>query len=453
MKLARRIAAVTALAALSFSALAASATAACAADPEKKPLPRYDGRPPPEPDAADTALWVPRVLLYPFWFVSEYLVRRPLGALVTWAERKDVPRILYDFFAFGPDHKAGLAPIVLIDFGFSPSAGIYFFWDDALIKGQDLSIHGSTWGEDWLSGSIRDRYRWNKQESVTFRLLGFTRRDSAFFGTGPRALEADRARYSTTRLETSLLYENRPSQKSIFEAGFAVRSLHFSDTHFQEDPSVSDNVAAGRFKKPDGFDSGYVGGESRMRLAVDSRGDGPTAARSGIHMEVEGAAGQAPASPERFGWARYDAILRGMYDLNGHDRVLALSAGAFFADPWGKSAVPFTEQVSLGGVGPMPGFVPGRLYGRSAFVTTLQYTWPIWMWLHGTMQASVGNVFGPHLDDARPSLLRYSGAIGISQIGDTDNPLQLLVGVGSETFAHGGQPDSFRLLVGTTHGY
>lgn len=420
-------------------------------DTEKKPIPTYDGRPPAEADAGDVALWAPRVLLYPFYLFAEYVVRRPVGALVTWAERKDVPRILYDFFAFGPDHKAGFAPIVLIDFGFSPSAGIYFFWDDAIVKGQDLSIHGSTWGEDWVAASIRDRYRWGN-EAVTLRLLGTSRPDNAFFGTGPRSVEGDRSRYGATRLESSLTYENHFTKKSVFEAGFAVRALDFRDSHFNRDPSVSDSVAAGRFAQPEGFGPGYVAGESRSRLALDSRGDGPNAARSGIHMEMEGAAGEAPGSA-RYGWARYDTIVRGMYDLNGHDRVVALSAGAFFADPLGGAKVPFTEQVSLGGLGPMPGFVPGRLYGRSAFVATLKYEWPVWAFLHGTVQASAGNVFGSHLDDAKPSLLRASGAIGISQIGDTDNPVQVLVGAGTETFAHGGQLDSIRILVGTTHGY
>jgi hypothetical protein len=421
-------------------------------EPEKKPLPRYDGRPPPESDAGDMALWAPRILLYPFWFVAEYVVRRPLGSLVSWAERKDVPRILYDFFAFGPDHKAGFAPIALIDFGFSPSAGIYFFWDDALIKGQDLSIHGSTWGEDWIAASVRDRYRWNKHESFTFRVSGFTRPDAAYWGTGPRTVDGDRSRYGVTKLETSLLYENKPTQKSVFEAGFAVRSLRFNDTHHNDDPSVSDAINAGRFTAPSAFTTGYVGGESRMRMAVDSRGDGPNAPRSGLRMEAEGAVGEAPGGSTHFGWARYDAIARGMFDINGHDRVLSLSTGAFFADPLGSAQAPFTELVQLGGAGPMPGFVPGRLYGRSAFVNTVQYTWPIWMWLHGTVQASVGNVFGPHLDDIKPSLLRYAGALGISQTGDTDNPVQVLIGVGSETFEHGAQPNSVRLMVGTTHG-
>jgi hypothetical protein len=44
------------------------------------------------------------------YFTTEFLLRRPLGALITAAERANVPKILYDFFTFGPDHTAGIVP-------------------------------------------------------------------------------------------------------------------------------------------------------------------------------------------------------------------------------------------------------------------------------------------------------------------------------------------------------
>ena len=40
-------------------------------------------------------------------------------------EKAEVPAALYDFFAFGPDHKAGFVPIAFVDFGFYPSVGVY----------------------------------------------------------------------------------------------------------------------------------------------------------------------------------------------------------------------------------------------------------------------------------------------------------------------------------------
>jgi hypothetical protein len=59
----------------------------------------------------------------------------------------------------------------------------------------------------------------------------------------------------------------------------------------------------------------------------------------------------------------------------------------------------------------------------------------------------VGNVFGEHLEDFSPSLLRYSGAVGITTVTAPDSSVQLLVGFGSETFEHGGQVDAIRVAA------
>jgi hypothetical protein len=78
-------------AALAFVAMLLPGAAA-AADPgtsPKRQTPDYDGRPDPPPTAGEGALWIPRVLLFPPYVVSEYVIRRPLGALVTAAERNN----------------------------------------------------------------------------------------------------------------------------------------------------------------------------------------------------------------------------------------------------------------------------------------------------------------------------------------------------------------------------
>jgi hypothetical protein len=98
----------------------------------------------------------------------------------------------------------------------------------------------------------------------------------------------------------------------------------------------------------------------------------------------------------------------------------------------------------------MPGLYTGRLVDRSAAVATLQYNWPIWSWLAGTLQVATGNVFGDHLDDFKLSLLRMSAALGIQSTGVSDNALHVLIGIGSETFDHGGQVDSVRIAFGTS---
>ena len=57
----------------------------------KRALPDYSGLGPEPTSAGDIALWPLRILLSPLYFTSEYLIRRPLGAIVTAAERGHVP--------------------------------------------------------------------------------------------------------------------------------------------------------------------------------------------------------------------------------------------------------------------------------------------------------------------------------------------------------------------------
>ena len=153
------------------------------------------------------------------------------------------------------------------------------------------------------------------------------------------------------------------------------------------------------------------------------------------------------------GWIRYGATAGVFYDVGDHGRVLELVAAALFADPLGTEPVPFTELVTLGGNGLMRGFYPGRLIDRSAAVGTFRYRWPIAIWLDGSINAAVGNVFGEHLRDFDAKLLRFSGTLGVSSRNSPDGSIEALVGFGTETFEHGGQVDSIRVLVGTNRGF
>src|SRR5262245_28663775 len=100
---------------------------------EKRAEPDYDGRDEPT-TTGDVLIWIPRVLLAPPYFVSEYLLRRPIGFLIASSEQTGVPAFIYDFFTFGPDHQAGIVPVVFYQFGFRPNVGLYTFWDDAFFE-------------------------------------------------------------------------------------------------------------------------------------------------------------------------------------------------------------------------------------------------------------------------------------------------------------------------------
>src|SRR5512140_1027513 len=68
-------------------ALALVGTGAPVWSDPKRAVPDYDGRGNPDADGGHWALWIPRVLLAPVYVAHEYLIRRPVGAFVTHAER------------------------------------------------------------------------------------------------------------------------------------------------------------------------------------------------------------------------------------------------------------------------------------------------------------------------------------------------------------------------------
>jgi len=423
------------------------------AESPKRPLPDYAGREEAPTTAGEAALWAPRITLAPAYLASEYVVRRPLGAAIAGAERAGLPEAMYNFFFFGPDHKAGFVPIAFADFGFHPDVGVYTFWDDAFFKGHDLRLHATTgFSSEWLAGVFTDRLRFHGGESVALELTGIRRPDLMFFGVGPNATKSSKSRYGEDRLEARVLAAFPLWRASRVETSVGVRSMALHHGHFGGDPSLEDRAAQGAFPIPYGFDRGYTAQTSHVLAALDSRRPSP-APGSGIRVELEAEEGADVRRSPGSAWVRYGATAGAFVDLNGHNRVLSFSLTTQLADPLGHAPIPFTELVSLGGSGPMRGFYPGRLVDRSAAVATVRYRWPIWVWLDGSIQAATGNVFGAHLDHLDPSRFRLSGAVGVESIGSRDSSFELLIGVGTETFDQGGKLDSVRISVGTNRGF
>jgi hypothetical protein len=427
---------------------------AFAASPQKRKLPNYDNRGgAPEPPARK-ALWVPRVLLAPAYFVTEYVVRRPLGAAITAAERARLPQALYNFLMVGPTN-VGVVPFFLVDFGFEPSVGLYAYWDDVGFKGHQLRLRGSTWGLDWLSGTATERFRIGPQLELTLTGTGTRRPDYTFYGLGPEARENARVRYGANSVDAYAQTRYAFAGRSFFEVATGYRSFRFKDSDY-DDAHLIDAVRAGTMPAPAGFSGGYRAGFGRARVAVDSRGRGRS--NSGVRFELAGEAGsaihvaEAPALPSA-GWQRYRATLGGFFGLTHSGRLLSLDVSAQMAEPLGSRYVPFTELPTLGGSIFLSGFRSGRLRDRSSVAVMARYSWPVWMWLRGSLQGGVGNVFGERFSGFDPSLFRGSIALGFEGYTSQDSVLEALVGFGTETLKSGADLNTARIIVGARRGF
>jgi hypothetical protein len=417
----------------------------------KRPLPDYDGRKPPPTTPGDVLLWVPRVLLFPPYLVAEYLIRKPLGWVISTAEREEVPSWLYDFFTFGSEHQAGVVPTAYVDFDFYPSIGLYSFWNDALFSGHDLRLRVSFGGSEWRSASFSERFHFTRAERGRLALEAAVvrRPDFAFFGIGPDTRQSELVRYGLEALQLRANVEQQLWRVSAFRAQVSLRSVEFRRGGYEGDRVLEDAVAAGDLALPPGYDDPYTLFRTELSGAWDNRLPRPG---TGSGIRLGGHAEHSSLTNQTSSFVRYGATAGAFLDVNDR-RVVSLAVTAAFVDPMGDAAIPFTELVTLGGSEAMRGLYAGRLHDRSAALLQLGYRWPIWIWLDGALRTELGNVFGEHLAGFRVERLRWSGAFGVESTGTPDNSFQFMIGIGSETFESGGKIDSWRFALGTTSGF
>lgn len=416
----------------------------------KRVAPDY-GAPSSKP-GTDGLLWVPRVVLFPLWSVSEYGLRRPMGALVRAAEREQWPARIIQFFTFGERNQITLFPSAFFDFGLKPSIGVNLDWKYFLAEPNTLHAHVGTWGPDWVAAKVVDQYELGPRDALAFDAQVVRRKDIPFYGIGPRSGSHIAARFQATTVEAAPSYELRFWRSSRLSTRAGFRALYFGDGSCCGARPLSEAVAAGALPPPPGLGQDYAAAFQSLRLALDSRRPRP-ASGSGFRIETRGEAVFAPGkgAATRRSWMSYGATAGAAYDIWG-GRTVAMGVEVEMVDPL-RGAVPFPDQVTLGGEQPMRGFLRDRLIDRSAAIGTLKYTWPVWVYLDGVLQTDVGNVFGPHLQGFDAGLLRLSTGIGVRSNGDPDSGFELLVAGGTDPFENGLHYSAFRLVIGSHHGF
>lgn len=417
---------------------------------EERPLPKYDGRE-QHTTTGEVALWVPRVLFFPLYVVSEYVIRRPLGFAITATERYRVPTLLYDFFTFGPEHQAGIVPIALVDLGFRPHVGLYGFWNGAGVKMNDVRLAVSYGGSDWLSFGLTDRWHLSKYFELGVAGNFVKRPDYSFYGIGRDTREDARSRYGANTANARLVLRVH-AVSSYLETSAGYRHVSFFEGGFGGDPTLEGSSKQGLFALPDGYAGGYEAPVIGATGVLDSRAK---QARSQTGARIEGTLeeGADLSRSHGAGWIRYGGTAGVFWDVADTGRVFSLSVSTELVDALRSRHVPFTELSTLGGAAEMPGFRAGRLRDRSSAEATLRYMWPIWVWLNGSMQASVGNVFDKHLRNFSVNDSRFSGALGIETSSSRDSVFQALIGFGTETFDSGAHLNALRFVVGARHGF
>ena len=401
---------------------------------DKRPMPDYDGRP-ERGTAGDVALWVPRVVFFPLYFVNEFVIRRPLGWVFTEVEEHHVLRA-------STNPRVYVVPNLYFESGFKPSLGVYVFSHRLFSEDNELHARFGSWGLSSPSVGFVDHFR-RGPVTLSANLSWAHRPDYMFFGLGPSSRDDDRARFHAGRFAAALGVAFELARPVELAVNAGLRDVDFDEGSCCDDPSLAAQIAAGVFPEPHGFGDGVRAFVQRLELTVDSRVPGPWR-QSGVRFSAEVEHGSDLKHTDD-DWLRYGAKLGGYWDITGRARVLGLELATRFVRPL-AGEVPFTELAALGGT-EMVGFPDGRLLGESAVAATLRYEWPVWVWLHGTLTAEVGNVFGRGLEGFEAERLRMSFSVGIGSPGRNQH-FQALIGMGTDPFDEGAGVSWVRVAIG-----
>ncbi len=416
----------------------------------KRPVPDFDGRPPPPATVGDVALWVPRVVLFLPWAIYEFGLRRPIGWTVTKAEQSRGARRVFRKFFLGKGTGPFITPIAYYDFGFQPSVGLRLLWSTGFLgHGSGLYVKLATWGRDWLRADFQEKVPLGGRTRAIIDAEFWRKPDRLFFGLGPSSSE-EGGRYRADAVNVNLAVDTRLVRQLHVAPYAGLRSREF-DADGCCNETLAERVAAGDIEAlPPGFD-GYLIAATGVELRADPRAGG-RGSGSAVLAELSLEHAAEVADPARRWW-RYGGRLGGVVHLDDIDEKV-IDGWIFleFADPVGATEIPFSELAGLGGSHDLRGFPSGRLVDRSAVAATLRYRWPLAAWLDTTLYLGAGNVFGRHLDGFAPGLLRGSAGLGLSLAGLWETrAVQLWTAIGTETWDDGFAPSSFRLVLGWAH--
>ncbi len=421
---------------------------------EERPLPNYDGRGEAPETTGQKLLWIPRVLFYPVYLVTEYGFRWPINSFGRYAEKHKLPTQLVDLFSFGEEQQFTLYPTALLDFGFRPSAGLHFKGKRFPWESHQFAFDIAYGGSRYYGLGVRDRAQLDSHSQLITTVQWNQRPDLIFHGVGWNTLEADRSRFQLRKTEVSVGYKNQIPQRGWYRAELGFKSADFQDGSCCDDPGIESKISAGVFPTPNGFRSGYT---SLRQLVEVGWGDRPSRPSEmfGVRASLLFEHAFSLRGKFRSGWITYGGSLTGFAALNRRFRVLSLTVDGHFVRPTGGSAnpVPFTELMQLGGSRPLLGFRQARLVDESAVAATLEYRWPIWSFLDGFTNFEVGNVFQRDLGGFKFDRLRKSLGIGMKAPTDADETFSLTLAFASKPFDQGGKFDEFRFLVGLTRAF
>lgn len=363
---------------------------------------RLDGRTAPETPLAATAA---RVVLWPPRMASR-VVFWPVVRTAELVEHHRVPDWLRAILTTD-DGLVGVRPEVRYTTGFTPTAGLGFFYrrlpgEGSEIAGRFLTAGPAAMlGELQLSGpaalGLSLRGSWSHRDDRRFAGIGANSEQALAVAGRPIA------RFGSDVWLTELRWFRHLRYGFGVELATDVQRRDYRATGSRSGPSVADVFGlapelCASIGQPQGcvdpthlpgFDRGLRIAHAGGRLSLVRR----TAERygSGVDVAVESRYGHGlGGDPSRHVMTGAEIVV----GLGHRDRVLLGRARAAVVEPLGAARVPFEELVTPSGPTGMRGFWEGRFRDHSGVVVSAEYRWFIAYNLDAALFADAGTVAG-----------------------------------------------------------
>jgi outer membrane protein assembly factor BamA len=366
---------------------------------------RFDGRVRDRGSARRKLLWIPRVLLAPLrWLLRgvAWLARPPTEA----GERHHVvERVLRLFMS--RDGLIGVYPTLSYTAGFTPFFGGTFF--DRRVIGEGTALQLSLAGADsnniMTSAWMRPTHELRAVE-LELAVAYERRNDQLFTGIGLPSQLVNGSRYAHDRVDVGALVDFQPARAVRFTLAGRFGWRRFGNGRLVGDDLPIDEVFCLRNARNvcipgtvdprlvPGFHEGtqFVRGSAAVR--VDTR-DSTFRPSSGVALHLEAQYTHGVGFDES-SYVRLHGGIEAALDVWQRSRVLVVRVLTDLLLPTSSAIVPFSELVVIGGHDDLRGARPGRYRDFSSLLMSLEYRWPIWMWMDAQLFADYGGTFGEH---------------------------------------------------------
>jgi hypothetical protein len=381
-----------------------------------------DGRQPDPQSATYDSLTFPRMLLLPprlLWKAVSY----PFVALIDNDERHHVSQKVY-YALTSRDGQLGVRPQFSYTLSFSPFFGVTFF---------DHKLLGPTTAFDTTVDMGFSSYklwtmraharptpsRWATQLDLLTEWV--LRDDQLYTGIGNDVkppLRPSRYTIDAFDIDAGLHFVVRPELRFYLGGHFGLRRFG-NGRAIGSDPPIAD-VFCERIgnqcgpKVDEGLVPGFNNGTEFLRgfagFSLDTR-DSPWRPSSGARVDF--IADYSHGLADDSSYFRLRGSMTGIIDLWKRSHILILRVWAETVLATNNTPVPFTELVVLGGPDDLRGVRPGRFRDYSGTLFTLEYRWPVWMWMDAAIFTEAGGVQGTFFQGFNIKQLHPDIGIGV----------------------------------------